>query len=99
MAQHSYSDLIKRSKELENEVEYLRSSYEATLLSVRGQVQQMNTDIANHKISIGVHSASVLYQMFGGKDYITEEVAGILSRMIHRPDEHCLFAILPCTSY
>ena len=56
-------------------------------------MQQMKTGTANRETSTGAHSASVLYQMFGGKDYITEEVAGTLSRVVHRQGEHCLLGL------
>jgi len=60
---------------------------------MKAKVQQLQTDIINHEINIDTHSADVLYQMFGGKDYITKEVAGILSRMVTTQDEHTILSL------
>jgi len=81
MPKQSYTSVLKRNKEMEKELESLRPSYEATLLSMKEKIQQMQVDIANHEINIVAH----IRLMFGGKDYTTEEVAGTLSSMINRP--------------
>jgi len=84
---------MKRKKELEKHVESIQSSYDSTLLLMNEKIQQMKNDIANHEVSIDAHSADVLYQMFGGKDFITKEVAGILSRMLTTQDEHDIVSL------
>ena len=90
MPKQSYSNLLIRNKELEKEIESLKSSYDATLLCMKEKLKQLQVDVAKHETSISDHSASLFHYMFGGEDYITEEIASILASMVTRPYEHTL---------
>ena len=66
---------------------------------VKAKLHQLQADVTKHELSISDHSASLFYNMFGGKDYITEEIASILASMISRPDEHTLLRLTSSPFY